>query len=174
MPPAVAAGYFVAETAPVWGPALVNAATWIGGGILLAVGLSSDTPNADTQADAQTKANTATCATGNCPPPPECEGILAEMRKKIQLLKKELAKYDPILDAQGGFPMGGGKLTSPGGHYKEIRDLQRGLKNEGQAFNKNKCYDKVSKADKVTRDHADSLTNQNIEIPPGQDFIPLR
>lgn len=73
MPPAVAIGYGVVETAPVWGPALVNAATWIGGGILLAVGLSSDTPNADTQADAQTKADTATCATGNCPPEDKCK-----------------------------------------------------------------------------------------------------
>ncbi|MBY4607773.1 hypothetical protein K6M90_08915 [Rhizobium sp. 9T] len=174
MPPAIAIGYGIAETSPIWGPPLVSAATWIGGGILLAVGLSGDTPNADTQATAQTQATTATCQTGNCEPPPECQDAIAKMRKNLALLKKELAKYDPVADAVGGFPMGGGKLTSPGGHYKEIRDLQRGLKNAGETYQKNKCYDKVSKSDKVARDHADAMANQNIEIPPGQNFIPLR
>lgn len=57
-----------------------------------------------------------------------------ELREKIyrmnDLLRNELGKYDPAADAQGGFPMAyGSGITSPGGHYKEIKDLQRGLKN---------------------------------------------
>jgi hypothetical protein len=40
-------------------------------------------------------------------------------------------KYDPVADGRGGFPMRWGRgLTSPGGHYTEINNLQRGLKND--------------------------------------------
>ena len=45
------------------------------------------------------------------------------MQETIDKFKKGRAKYDPIADAKSGFPMAGGKLTSPGGHYQEIRDL---------------------------------------------------
>jgi len=57
---------------------------------------------------------------------------LYEVNKRALGLVKELRKYDPVPDAQGGFPiMVNGKqmgVTKPGGHYKEMREFQRGMK----------------------------------------------
>jgi hypothetical protein len=48
-------------------------------------------------------------------------------------LVNELIKYDPVSDGRGGhiYYVGGQqRVTKPGGHYQEITDLQRGLKND--------------------------------------------
>jgi hypothetical protein len=51
-------------------------------------------------------------------------------------LLNELRKYDPVADGRGGFPMKwGDKLTKAGGHFNEIRDLQRGLKRDIAKYN---------------------------------------
>jgi len=44
-------------------------------------------------------------------------------------LHDELERYDPVLDGQANFnmPYGSGN-TKPGGHYRETKQLQRGLK----------------------------------------------
>jgi hypothetical protein len=119
----------------------------------------------------------ATCATGNCPPPPECQNIIEDMEKKNRALNKELGKYDPTSDAIGGHAyMGPGgilKYTKPGGHYQEIRDLQRGLKGDMQRYNKSKCYNTPGASDKITREAAQKNISETIEVPPGFPFIPL-
>ncbi|MBI3560334.1 MAG: RHS domain-containing protein [Gammaproteobacteria bacterium] len=65
-----------------------------------------------------------------CMKPDDCGKLLADIIRKYALLHAELLKYDPVLDGRGGFPMRGGKITKPGGHYQEIQDLQRGIKND--------------------------------------------
>lgn len=60
-----------------------------------------------------------------------CDAFRVNIMRKFGLLIKELTKYDPIADGKGGFPMKyGSGVTKPGGHYKEITDLQRGLKRD--------------------------------------------
>lgn len=44
------------------------------------------------------------------------------------LFMKEIRKYDPVADGVGGFTHAHG-TTVPGGHYKEIKDIQKGIKN---------------------------------------------
>ncbi len=59
---------------------------------------------------------------------PECINLLAELARKAALLAEELAKYNPVADGKGGFPMKYGTgLTKPGGHFKEMMDLKRGI-----------------------------------------------
>jgi hypothetical protein len=139
---------------------------------------SSSVENADEQAGTQLDSGTAaaTCATGNCPPP-ECKNLVDNMDHKNRKLKKELNQYNPASDAQGGHSYMGAdglmKLTKPGGHYKEIRDIQRGLKNDLEQYNKRKCYSSQGPADKATREAAQKGLNEPIEVPPGSSFIPL-
>jgi hypothetical protein len=42
-------------------------------------------------------------------------------------LAKEIAKYDPVKDGMGGWPMGGGRVTKPGGHWTEMGALAGGI-----------------------------------------------
>lgn len=97
-----------------------------------------------------------------------CGKQRSDILKKNEKLKKELRKYDPVADAKGGFPMGGGKLTKPGGHYREMRDLQKGLKNDLEKFYKD-CNESDIKIDRSV----DKGANQEIEVPPGISRIPL-
>jgi hypothetical protein len=130
----------------------------------------------DAKANADSGSAAATCAAGNCPPP-ECKNLVENMDHKNRKLKKELRKYDPASDAQGGHSYMGAdgvmKVTKPGGHYKEIRDIQRGLKNDLEQYNKSKCYNNQGPADKATREAAQKGLNEPIEVPPGMSFIPL-
>jgi hypothetical protein len=65
---------------------------------------------------------------GLCADRQRCAQLRQNIDNKSNLLQKELAKYDPVKDAQGGFPMRWGSgFTKPGGHYTEIQNLQRGL-----------------------------------------------
>lgn len=112
-----------------------------------------------------------------CDPPPECRNIIDNMRGKNRKLKAELEKYDPISDANGGhvyrLPTGEMKVTRPGGHYQEIRDLQRGLKGDMERYNQRRCYNTPGDHDKITIRAAQRGVNQNIRVPPGHQFIPL-
>jgi len=110
------------------------------------------------------------------PPNSKCKDNVKEMQEKIKKLKHELSKYDPNEDARGGhvYVVGGQlKATVPGGHYQEIRDLQRGLKRTLKAYAKDKCYKSASPGDKITRFAAEINVAKWIEIPPGIAFIPL-
>lgn len=167
------------------GIGLAEAAGWLAAAVgLTAAGygaykggeyLANQMAQADEAADsAGASAATDVCSTCF---PPECRNIVDRMRGKNRDLIKELRKYDPVQDAIGGhsFMVGGVlKTTRPGGHYQEIRDLQRGLKNDLEAYNRSKCYDKnPSNGDKSTRNEAQDLSSRNIEVPPGMSFIPL-
>jgi RHS repeat-associated protein len=78
---------------------------------------------------------------GGCDPE-KCGKLRADIFRKFNLLLNELRKFDPVGDAKGGFnmPWGSGK-TAPGGHAKEIQDLQRGLKNDIERYNR-ECKDR--------------------------------
>jgi hypothetical protein len=95
-------------------------------------------------------------------PPDHCKLLRQSIFEQFQKLGKELRKYDPEKDAIGGFPMRGGKLTKPCGHYKEIRDLQKGLKNRLTKFQSD-CLKSGVKIDKLI----DIMANKIIPIPPG-------
>lgn len=90
-----------------------------------------------------------------------CRQQRSAILSKYAKLGKELRKYDPVADAKGGFPMKWG-TTKPGGHYKEITDLQRGLKNDLTRFNA-ECRDTDVKIDR----NVDRMANQPIPRPPG-------
>ena len=92
----------------------------------------------------------------------KCKKDRVEIQEKYGKLGKELRKYDPVSDAKGGFLSHVGTITKPGGHYKKIKDLQRGLKNDLTAFQK-ECSGSGVKIDKKV----DNAANQTIVKPPG-------
>lgn len=67
----------------------------------------------------------------------------SQIYRKNEALNEELRRYDPVSDAQGGHPYAGPggvtRYTQPGGHYQEIRDLQRGLRNDLERYNRRRC-----------------------------------
>nr|WP_246867780.1 RHS repeat-associated core domain-containing protein [Rhizobacter sp. SG703] len=71
----------------------------------------------------------------------DCGELKRGILRKYALLLAELRAYDPVLDGRGGFPMRGGKLTKPGGHYQEINDLRQGIKNDIDKYN-TQCKDR--------------------------------
>jgi hypothetical protein len=170
---------------PAIPPALValgEAIAFVGSAALAAWGvhetaqvISSEMSKAEEEAKAKAGPMTDACST--CPPPPKCKGLIEDMEHKNRSLNKELAKYDPASDAIGGHPYAGPggitKYTKPGGHYKEIRDLQRGLKGDMESYNESKCYRNAPATDKITREAAQKNISKQIEIPKGMDFIPL-
>ena len=81
-------------------------------------------------------------------------------------LINELAKYDPVKDFVGGYPMGGGKVTKPGGHYIEIRPLQRGIKNDTARYLKEciKCDNDKFKGLPIPR-WVDEMANRPVPVP---------
>jgi RHS repeat-associated protein len=68
----------------------------------------------------------------------ECDQLRGQIYSKFFKLIVELRKYDPVGDAIGGFKAARGRITKPGGHYEEITNLQRGLKNDIDEYNR-KC-----------------------------------
>jgi hypothetical protein len=105
------------------------------------------------------------------PPDPEeekrkkCGEARTKINEKHEKLKKEFRKYNPKKDARGGFPMGGGKLTKPGGHYKEMRDLQRGLRRDIAEYER--------ECGKTLDPRVEVDANKEVAIPPGQKHIPI-
>jgi RHS repeat-associated protein len=77
---------------------------------------------------------------GLCADRQRCAQLRQNINNKSQALAKELAKYNPALDALGGFPMRyGSGLTKPGGHYTEIQNLQRGLAKDINKYEELNC-----------------------------------
>lgn len=64
-----------------------------------------------------------------------CKDLMRRIWHKAAKLVAEWQKYDPIADGRGGFGFPGG-TTKPGGHYNEMIELQRGLKNDLDEFNR--------------------------------------
>ena len=92
----------------------------------------------------------------------ECRKFRQNIMRKHSLLRKNLMRYNPILDAKGGFPMRGGGLTAPGGHYTKIRNLQRGIKRDLEEYQDQcRCDD----------DDDDNSGNGNPPIPRFVDHL---
>lgn len=102
-----------------------------------------------------------------------CYALLAKIETKTTLLRLEMDKYSPKDDALGGHTHAHG-ITVPGGHYKEIRDLQRGIKNSLKAYTDKDCHCECNliKARPIL-DSADRYSNKEVEIPPGVVYIPI-
>jgi hypothetical protein len=152
------------------------AAGYVGSKVLQSVTAANE--DAEEKAKPVPIPDVATCATGECPPQqsPECRQSIENMREKTNKFINEMKKYNAISDAAGGHSYmlnGVMRTTVPGGHYQEIRDLQRGLKNELETYNKKKCYSNASKGEKAVRNQAQQTSSQNVEVPPGIPFIPL-
>jgi RHS repeat-associated protein len=64
----------------------------------------------------------------------QCWKILQEIKALAGLLAKEIAKYDPVLDGMGNWPMKGGGLTKPGGHYIEMGSYATGIVNKAAVY----------------------------------------
>jgi hypothetical protein len=105
---------------------------------------SSSVENADEQAGTQLDSGTAaaTCATGNCPPPPECKDLndkakskRDEIRKRIQELRED--KRDLFKNhyyKSQAHPTYGSWI----GHIEQLEGWQQGLRNIlDKARNKN-------------------------------------
>lgn len=108
----------------------------------------------------------------------ECRIFRESIMRKHYLLRKEIMKYNPLLDARGGFPMAGGGVTKPGGHYKEIGDLQRGIKKDLKRYQEEcRCEkdddDDDPKPPPIPR-FVDILANTEVLPPrlPSPDEIP--
>ncbi|MBR6798057.1 MAG: RHS repeat-associated core domain-containing protein, partial [Opitutales bacterium] len=101
-----------------------------------------------------------------------CRELLEKLQELTDKLRHELKKYNPVLDGRGGFPYAHG-VTKPGGHYTEIKNLQKGVKN------------KLSKWSDVCKDDnnppcsppypswADELSNKYIPEPVYPQSPPL-
>jgi RHS repeat-associated protein len=64
-----------------------------------------------------------------------CVELLKSIYVHAGKLLLELRKYNPVADGIGGFIHAHG-TTVPGGHYQEIKNLQKGLKNRLSSFTK--------------------------------------
>jgi RHS repeat-associated protein len=108
----------------------------------------------------------------SCGIPDRCAQLRKQIFAKSAALIKELSKYNPIEDARGGFRMRGGRLTVPGGHYIEIQNLQRGLKNDITEY-KRLCSDNDGWPP-VPRS-LDEAANRDVPVPiitPEPDISP--
>jgi hypothetical protein len=149
---------------------LAGAGVYEGGKVL-----SEQISKADADANTETKDAVTTDACSTCEPP-KCDSIIQRMDKKNRKLKEEMDKYDPVEDAKGGhkyWARGVERITKPGGHYQEIRELQRGLKNDLMIFNEEECAKSGRQNAKSTRDAAQKNVNREIKPPPRIPFIPL-
>jgi len=64
----------------------------------------------------------------------QCANLWKSIFEQANKLTHEIVKYDPTLDAEGG------ESWIPYGHLREIKDLQRGLKNRIASWMKY-CFD---------------------------------
>jgi RHS repeat-associated protein len=106
---------------------------------------------------------------GLCRDRPQCKALRQNIDRKSALLQENLAKYSPELDAVGGFPMKyGSGLTSPGGHYNEIKELQQGLRRDIYNYDRLDCDeddDQGTGFGAVANDIRD-MARQFVEPPP--------
>jgi hypothetical protein len=73
-----------------------------------------------------------------------CDELFQEMLDVGSRIIRELQKYDPVVDKQGGSPnpkKGPSCVTVPYGHYTEIKNLQRRLRKVLDHFESDKCKD---------------------------------
>ncbi|MGE5113326.1 MAG: RHS repeat-associated core domain-containing protein [Acidobacteriaceae bacterium] len=67
--------------------------------------------------------------------PAECQELLRQIKAMSIGLGKELAKYDPVADGAGGWPMKWGSgVTKPGGHYTEMSNYAAGIANRAAVY----------------------------------------
>lgn len=92
----------------------------------------------------------------------KCLQLRAQIMHKNSELRKEFRKYDPVKDAEGGFAMKGGKKTKPCGHYQEMRNLQKGMRNDLIIFNQ-ECSRSGVKVAKAVRE----ASTREVIVPPG-------
>ena len=98
---------------------------------------------------------------------PACiEASLAALEQGQKLLEKMLS-YIPEDDAKGGHKTPGTD-TVPGGHYRQIKELQRGLRNKLRTAYE-KCKDDDDPNDKRPMPYRtlNDLANRPIVVPPG-------
>ncbi|PKA73057.1 RHS repeat-associated protein [Pseudomonas baetica] len=101
-----------------------------------------------------------------------CYAKLTKIEDKTRLLSHEFSKYNPIEDAKGGHVHKHG-VTVPGGHYKEIRDLQRGIKNSLKDYSDSECNCQcLGIKAKPVLDRAEGYANRHVVVPPG--VAPIR
>ncbi|MEI6558262.1 MAG: hypothetical protein WCO00_07615 [Rhodospirillaceae bacterium] len=118
------------------------------------------------KAESTTKTETATQNPKNDDDQSEkCNKSRHAILDKFSIIGKELRKYDPVADAKGGFKHKYG-VTKPCGHYREIRELQKGLKNDLKQFQEN-CQNSGVKIDRSV----DQMANRPIERPVGCEEI---
>ena len=107
---------------------------------------------------------------------PACDALRQSIYQKTVSLQDELERYNPYLDAIGGYPMAyGSGRTKPGGHYDEIRQLQRGLKSDIETYNKQcRCPDNHDGNPALSR-YSDELANTDVTPPiilPSSIYVP--
>jgi DNA-binding transcriptional MerR regulator len=110
---------------------------------------SSSVENADEKAGAQLESGTvaATCATGNCPPPPECKELEDKIRERRNELKKrydemrkdEFDLYNNHLLESNPLYVDGVKIGSWNGHLRQFRQKQQSLRNAIKEAQDKKC-----------------------------------
>ena len=97
-----------------------------------------------------------------------CLALQQEVQKLVDALNHELKKYDPVLDGRGGFPFRHGNVegvTKRGGHYKEIKNLQKAIKNRLEKW-KDICSGGPPSCPPIIYPiWADQLSNQHIAEP---------
>ena len=102
----------------------------------------------------------------------ECAELLNRIKDKAAKLEYKLGKYNPTLDAIGGFPYFGG-ITIPGEHYRNIIDLQRGIRKDIKRYQDLNCdNDKGGGGDTgdIPWNVLDDVTKP---IPPPKWFNPV-
>ncbi len=103
----------------------------------------------------------------------QCAALLASIQAQYAKLVAELNKYDPNTDWMGGFPISpkkGGGFTKPGGHFKKIEDLQRGLRNRIQQYMGLDCEDDDSQGGGGTGAVPSSILDAATQSVPSPNF----
>jgi RHS repeat-associated protein len=94
----------------------------------------------------------------------ECNALRVQIFTKAKDLLDDLRRYDPVADGRGGFPMAGGKLTKPGGHYIEIKQRQRGIKNDILRYIKG-CINNNDDDNPSIPRYVDDMANRPVQPP---------
>ena len=77
---------------------------------------------------------------GNGKSKAECWRMFKQIQAMGTALANEIAKYNPVADGMGGWPMAGGRLTKPGGHYMEMGGYAAGIATRAAQYYKD-CGD---------------------------------
>jgi hypothetical protein len=106
----------------------------------------------------------------------ECRRFREEIMRRHYELRKQIMKFNPLLDARGGFPTVGGGTTRPKGHFDQIIERQRGIKKDLKRYLEEcKCKDdEDGPGNPPLPRSVDHLANVPIQEPRdiGPDDIP--